>query len=94
MSSGAGAGVAEYAVVFTRSARRELEGLEAAVARRIISRVEALASTPRPPGCMKLKGAADLWRIRIGDYRVVYAIDDHAHVVDIRIVRHRSDAYR
>jgi mRNA interferase RelE/StbE len=40
------------------------------------------------------RGAADLWRIRIGDYRVVYAIDDTAHVVDIRIVRHRDDAYR
>jgi mRNA interferase RelE/StbE len=86
--------VAEYAVVFARSARRELEGLEATVARRIISRVEALASEPRPHGCVKLQGAADLWRIRIGDYRVVYAIDDNAHVVDIRIVRHRSDAYR
>jgi mRNA interferase RelE/StbE len=92
--SGAGGGVAEYTVVFARSARRELEGLEATVARRIISRVAALASEPRPQGCVKLQGAADLWRIRIGDYRVVYAIDDNAHVVDIRIVRHRSDAYR
>jgi len=86
--------VAEHTVVFARSARRELEGLEATVARRIISRVEALASEPRPHGCVKLQGAADLWRIRIGDYRVVYAIDDDARVVDIRIVRHRSDAYR
>ena len=86
--------MAEHTVVFARSARRELEGLEATVARRIISRVEALASEPRPHGCVKLQGAADLWRIRIGDYRVVYAIDDDARVVDIRIVRHRSDAYR
>jgi mRNA interferase RelE/StbE len=86
--------VAEYRVVFARSARRELEGLEATVARRIISRVEALASDPRPHGCVKLQGAADLWRIRIGDYRVVYAIDDNAHLVDVRIVRHRSDVYR
>ena len=94
MYSDAGDGVAEYAAVFARSARRELEGLDAAVARRIISRIEALASAPRPPGCVKLQGAAELWRIRIGDYRVVYAIDDNAHVIDIRIVRHRSDVYR
>ncbi len=64
------------------------------MARRIISRVEALTADPRPHGCAKLQGAADLWRIRIGDYRVVYAIDDNARLVDIRVVRHRSDAYR
>ena len=84
----------EYRVVFARSARRELERLEMSVARRIISRIEALATDPRPPGCVKLQGAADLWRIRIGDYRVVYSVDDNARVVDIRVVRHRSDAYR
>jgi mRNA interferase RelE/StbE len=77
VSSDAGAGVAEYGIVFARSARRELEGLERPVAQRIISRVEALATGPRPRGCVKLQGAADLWRIRVGDYRVVYSIDDH-----------------
>jgi mRNA interferase RelE/StbE len=86
--------VAEYTVVFARSARRELERLEAGVARRIISRVEALAEDPRPHGCVKLQGAADLWRIRVGDYRVIYSLDDDARLVDIRVVRHRSDAYR
>lgn len=86
--------MAEYTVVFARSARRELERLEAGVARRIISRVEALAKDPRPHGCVKLQGAADLWRIRVGDYRVIYSLDDDARLVDIRVVRHRSDAYR
>jgi mRNA interferase RelE/StbE len=86
--------VAEYAVVFARSARRELERLNVVLARRIISRVEALARDPRPRGCVKLQGAVDLWRIRLGDYRVIYAVDDPARLVDVRIVRHRSDAYR
>jgi mRNA interferase RelE/StbE len=86
--------VPEYRVVFARSARRELERLEGIIARRIISRVEALATDPRPPGCVKLQGCADLWRIRVGNYRVVYAIDENARVLDIRVVRHRSDAYR
>jgi mRNA interferase RelE/StbE len=85
--------VAEYKVVFARSARRELEGLEASVARRIIARIETLTTNPRPPGCVKLQGAADLWRIRIGDYRLVYSIDDDASLVDIRVVRHRRDVY-
>jgi mRNA interferase RelE/StbE len=86
--------VAEYAVVFARSARRELERLEVGVARGIISRVEALAEDPRPRGCVKLQGADDLWRIRVGDYRVIYSLDDDARLVDDRVVRHRSDAYR
>ena len=86
--------MAEYNVVFARSARRELEGLDASVARRIIARVGVLTTDPRPHGCVKLQGAADLWRIRIGDYRVVYAIDDSARLVDVRIVRHRGDVYR
>jgi mRNA interferase RelE/StbE len=86
--------VPEYSVVFARSARRELERLEAGMARRIITRIEALASNPRPLGCVKLQGADNLWRIRVGDYRVIYSIDDRARIVDISTVRHRSDAYR
>ena len=86
--------MAEYSVVVARPARRELDGLEAGVARRVISRIEALASNPRPPGCAKLQGATDLWRIRVGAYRVVYAIDDATRMVDVNRVRHRSDAYR
>lgn len=86
--------MAEYAVVFARSARRDLELLETQVARRIVARIEALASNPRPSGCMKLRGADNLWRIRVGEYRVIYSIDDTDHMVDISAVRHRSDAYR
>ena len=87
-------GVAEYAVVFARSARRELERMQAQLARRIFAHIEALASNPRPPGCVKLQGGDDLWRIRVGEYRVIYSIDDSGLIVDINSVRHRSDAYR
>jgi mRNA interferase RelE/StbE len=86
--------VAEYSVVFARSARRDLEGFEAGIARRIIVRIEALVSNPRPRGCVKLQGTGDLWRIRVGEYRVIYAIDDTKRIVDVSAVRHRSDAYR
>ncbi|PYM90680.1 MAG: type II toxin-antitoxin system mRNA interferase toxin, RelE/StbE family [Candidatus Rokuibacteriota bacterium] len=86
--------MAEYSVVFARSARRELEQLEKRVARRVLSRVEALGSNPRPQGCIKLQGPDDLWRIRIGDYRVIYSIDDGQRTVDIGAIRHRGDAYR
>jgi mRNA interferase RelE/StbE len=85
--------MAEYAITFARSARRELEALEAKVVARIFQRIEALGEEPRPSGCKKLVGSKSLWRIRIGDYRVVYAIYDDKQFVDIVAVRHRKDVY-
>lgn len=85
--------MADYAITFARSARKELEALDAAIVNRIFPKIEALAKEPRPAGCRKLRGERSLWRIRIGDYRVVYAIYDDKRVVDIVAVRHRSKAY-
>lgn len=86
--------MADYAVTFARSARRELEALEPPIAARVLARVEALATDPWPAGVRKLQGAQRLWRIRIGDYRIVYSIDDRQCVVDVVRVRHRRDVYR
>lgn len=72
---------------------RRLEALSDSIAMRVLRRVESLAATPRPNGCRKLAGADNLWRIRIGDYRVIYSIDDKQRVVDVSGVRHRRDAY-
>ena len=55
-------------------------------------RLENLASTPRPPGCKKLKGGDREWRIRVGDYRVIYVVDT-ARTVDVARIAHRSDVY-
>jgi mRNA-degrading endonuclease RelE of RelBE toxin-antitoxin system len=57
------------------------------------ARIEALAADPRPHRCVKLAGSDDLWWIRVGDYRVLYAIDDALQVIDVIAVRHRKDAY-
>jgi mRNA interferase RelE/StbE len=86
--------VADYAVVFARSARKELQDLDPPVARRVLRQIEALVADPRPPGVVKLEGATDLWRIRIGQWRVVYRISDRERLVDVVAVRHRSDVYR
>lgn len=86
--------MADYAVVFARSARKELENLDPPVARRITKQIEALVTDPRPTGVVKLEGATDLWRIRVGQWRVVYRISDRDHLVDVIAVRHRSDAYK
>jgi mRNA interferase RelE/StbE len=83
-----------YEIVFARSARKELQSLSQTVAERILEKVELLASNPRPSGCKKLHGHSSLWRIRVGEYRVIYSIDDNNMVVDISVIRHRSEAYR
>jgi len=64
----------EYTITFAQSARRELERLSAKVVSRIFPKIEALAQNPRPPGCRKIQGFEDLWRIRVGDYRVIYHV--------------------
>ena len=84
----------EYQVFFARSARRELEDLPERVGHRVLRRIEGLATAPRPPGCRKLTGSHDLWRLRVGVYRVLYRVDDEQKVVDVIAIRHRRDAYR
>ena len=83
-----------YAVTFARSARKELQALPSAVASRILDKIELLAVVPRPPRSKKLSGTASLWRLRVGEYRVIYQIDDENRTIDVSVVRHRRDAYR
>ena len=86
--------MAEYAITFAKSARREPESLEMPVVARVFTRIEDLARNPRPRGVPETRGRQGLWRLRVGDYRVIYMIDDDRGLVDIVAVRHRKDAYR
>lgn len=83
-----------YRIEWVVSAEREFLRLPKPERRRIAVRVEALADKPRPAGCVKLSGAANLWRIRVGDYRVIYAIHDAVEVLTVTRVGHRRDVYR
>ena len=83
-----------YEVNVARSARKELETLPARLGDRIFRVIERLEQNPRPEGCRKIQGSSDLWRLRIGDYRVVYSVSDRTKKVDVVAVRHRRDAYR
>jgi mRNA interferase RelE/StbE len=85
--------VANYNLALTSSAERELKKLPGQVIARIVPRLESLASNPRPSGCKKLRGGDDEWRIRVGDYRMVYIIDDARLQVEVTRIRHRSEAY-
>ena len=83
-----------YAVIFKPSADRALRRLAVNMQRRIVQAIERLGDDPRPAGVVKLAGDDNLWRIRIGDYRVVFEIHDDRLVVLVLRVAHRKDVYR
>jgi mRNA interferase RelE/StbE len=83
-----------YEIYLERAAERDLRKLSAEIFHRIIPHIQALADNPRPSGCHKLTGSDNDWRIRIGDYRVIYEIDDTARTVRVFRVRHRREAYQ
>jgi len=83
-----------YEVAWSRSAAREVRALPVEEALRVAEAVGKLASEPRPAGCRKLKGHADIWRLRVGSYRIIYSITDTIKLVRVERVRHRKDAYR
>jgi mRNA interferase RelE/StbE len=83
-----------YAVSFKTSAVKQVKKLPKSLAQRILAKAAALGQEPRPPGSIKLSGASNLWRLRVGDYRIVYHIDDAKKLVDVRIIAHRREVYR
>jgi len=82
-----------YTLYILRRAQKELAQLPGGAYEQVRDDVRALAQEPRPPGCLKLRGRQG-WRIRIGDYRVIYEINDEQQVVTILHVGHRRDVYR
>jgi len=75
------------------AAQRQLAALPKVVLKRVDSKILALSDNPRPPGVKKLHAVEGLYRVRVGDYRVVYAIDDTASTVLVIKIGHRSDVY-
>ena len=82
-----------YSIELKQSARKELERLPNAVISRIIVKLESLEEEPRPAGCKKLKGGDGEYRVRVGEYRIVYVIDDRKVIITITRIRHRRDVY-
>jgi mRNA interferase RelE/StbE len=85
--------VASYRLVIRRSAGKEIEALPQKDRRRIVTRIQGLATDPRPAGCEKLSGE-EKYRVRQGDYRILYEIVDSDLVVTVVKVGHRGDVYR
>lgn len=82
-----------YAVLILRRAQKELADLPTGIYDRVKEAVKHLGEIPRPTGCQKLTGREG-WRIRVGDYRIIYEIDDPQRTVTILHVGHRRDIYR
>ena len=83
-----------YQIIISNSAEKDIERLPSVILKRIGKAIDNLAVEPRPAGCKKLKGSDEnLWRVRVGDYRVIYLIADKIEVIDIRRVRHRKGVY-
>ena len=85
--------MSNYSVQVKPSVRKELEALPDNVLARVLQRMEGLRSEPRPAGCKKLKAYRDQWRVRVGDWRIVYIIDDASKLVSITRIAHRREAY-
>ncbi len=83
-----------YRVALTASAEKELRRLPARLVTRIFRRLDALAYNPRPHNCKKLVGGDKQWRIRVGEYRIVYEIDDYSKAIDVTRIAHRREVYR
>ena len=84
--------MAKYSLEIKSSAQKELDALDDALFSRIDRKILALTENPRPPACKKLRGYKDQWRIRVGDWRVLYVVDD-AKLVSITRVAHRREVY-
>lgn len=81
-----------YKIVLSPQARKDLRRFYGDVHSRLVIAIEALSANPRPPGCLKL-AHSDEWRIRVGDYRIRYLIDDARQEVTVTRIRHRKDVY-
>lgn len=86
--------MATYRIEYITSVKKSFRNLSHDAQRQVRTDIEALAENPRPHGCIKLEGEDNLWRIRSGDYRVVYEINDPLQVITIFRIRHRREVYR
>lgn len=83
-----------YRVTLAPTAARQLRGFDPQVRRRVQAAVDLLADDPRPPSAKRLVGGAGEWRVRTGDYRIVYEVEDDRLLVLVVAMGHRRDVYR
>jgi mRNA interferase RelE/StbE len=83
-----------YRIEFTPSAARAFSKLSGSIQARIAPKIDALASNPRPHGVEKMAGNESRYRVRVGEYRVIYVISDGPRLVTVALIGHRREVYR
>lgn len=83
-----------YRLTYRASIKKDLRKIEPKTRKSIVNKILLLADNPRPDGCTKLSGSDDLYRVRQGEYRIVYSVYDGLLIVELVKVGHRSDIYR
>jgi len=86
--------VASYSLCFKPSVEKDLQSIPRAMVSRLLDRIDRLPANPIPSQTTKLQGAERLYRLRVGDYRIVYEVDREAEQITVHYVRHRRDVYR
>jgi len=86
--------VAAYSVQARPRVRKALRQLDPKIRADVLAKMRALATDPRPPGTEALQGHPSWLRVRVGDYRIIYAVNDEVRVVSVGVVGHRRDVYR
>lgn len=83
-----------YAVLISKSTQKQIDQLPTSVKPRVLEKLVNLPQEPRPSGCIKLKGYDNQYRIRVGDYRIRYSVDDEGFTVKILQCKHRREVYK
>ena len=83
-----------YKIILAPSAEKELYKLQKSEIQKIVSSIDSLQSNPRPKGYKKLRGPENFFRIRNGNFRIIYSIDDVKKIIQILIIRNRKDVYK
>jgi mRNA interferase RelE/StbE len=83
-----------YELFIERRAEKDLKKLEPSLFAVVVEKIKYLSKNPHPPGSRKLSGSQNDWRIRIGDYRILYEIDNKARTIKIMRIKHRREVYR
>lgn len=83
-----------YVVKLDPRAEKELHAADPVIRRRLFAAIVALAGNPRPPGVKRLRGPTDMWRVRVGDWRILYNIADRELTILVLKIAHRREVYR
>jgi mRNA interferase RelE/StbE len=86
--------MASYRITLKRTAIKDLRSLPKNMLGRVQALLDKLSTEPRPRGTAKIQGEENMYRLRLGDYRIIYTLDDSTRTLDVLFIRHRRDVYK